>query len=151
MRRILFQIGAPGKILNASISSKYTSDDNVSYILGELFLEQWIVKINYEHYFTQCASNICTYSYKKRADFIYMIAFILGVYGGLQTALRMLIPSLIKFMMKKKRSNLMSDPSAVQTANLDRRGIVHLFLDFHFSSPICWQLSFECSREHLLS
>ena len=93
------------------------------------------MKINYEQYFTQCASNICTYSYSKHADLVYMITFILGAYGGLQTALRMLIPCVLRLIMKKKQRNIINDVPAIRAANLNWTGIAYLLLvPFHFGS-----------------
>jgi hypothetical protein len=77
---------------------------NISHLVDDLFLEQWNVSINYERYYNQCAPKICTYSYKKRANFIYMITLLISLCGGLQTILRFCIPPVVQYLIKK-RSN----------------------------------------------
>ncbi|CAF4795170.1 unnamed protein product [Rotaria sp. Silwood1] len=113
----LAQVISTIDILNASLPSKYALNTSVSDLLEQVFLEEWKTTVEYDQYFAQCAPKTCSYSYRKRADLIYMITVLLGLYGGLQTSLRFIIPVVVKHFMKRKRRN----PS-VTTPNLTLRG-----------------------------
>ncbi|CAF0911325.1 unnamed protein product [Rotaria sp. Silwood1] len=90
------------KLLNASIKSKYLRNITVSQLIQELFLEQWNISIDYNHYYTACAPKMCTYSYRKQANFAYTITMFISVYSGLQTILRFIIPLIVKYILKKR-------------------------------------------------
>lgn len=113
---------AASQILDTSLTTRYAIDDNVSYLLEELFLEKWIVRTDYERYFEQCASHVCTYSYAKRADAVHMVTVLLGLYGGLQTALRTFIPLVVKMVLKRRRGASLTNTLTIQTVNISTPG-----------------------------
>jgi hypothetical protein len=92
-------------VLNVSASSKYPLDVNVSYLVKELFLEQMNISINYDRYYTECAPKICTYSYTKQATFVYVITFLISLYGGLRIILPFFILLIVKFFIRKQSDN----------------------------------------------
>jgi len=91
--------------LNSSISSRYSSKDNVSTLVDEHFIEQWNISINYSEYFHQCSAKICTYTFTKRADFLYIITLLISLCGGLQTILRFCVPILVDHFLKRPSIN----------------------------------------------
>lgn len=114
--------------MNTSISSKYPLDVNVSHLVDDLFLEQWNISINYERYFTQCAPKICTYSYTKRADFVYMITLLISLCGGLQIILRVVIPSIVKYFMEKRSNTIMTNQISIRGRLTNFVGMIKNFL-----------------------
>ncbi|CAF1333734.1 unnamed protein product [Adineta ricciae] len=90
-------------VLNKSWLTRYSLNTNINSLLEEFFIEEFSFEIDYNQYFQRCSPNSCTYSYTKRADFIYMITILLGFYGSLQTVLRKIIPFLIKWVLKRKQ------------------------------------------------
>ncbi|CAF2956088.1 unnamed protein product [Rotaria sp. Silwood2] len=83
------------KVLNASIASKYSRNVSVSQLVEELFLEQRRISIDYNHYYAACAPKMCTYSYRKQANFAYTITMFISVYSGLRTILRFIVPLIV--------------------------------------------------------
>ena len=75
--------------------------------------------VEYDQYFTYCAPKICQYSYSERADLLYMITILLALYGGLQTALRFIVPRLVLFFMRQKYVN--ATVSATDPVNNQQR------------------------------
>ncbi len=56
----------------------------------------------YERYYNQCQPAQCTYIYDTRNDVIYIVTTLFGIAGGLTTVLKLILPRLIRLIMKKK-------------------------------------------------
>jgi hypothetical protein len=69
----------------------------VQSLMNELMIVRWERSITYEHYYATCAPTLCTYVPTERANPIYIITTIIGFYGGLTVALKMIVPVLVKF------------------------------------------------------
>ena len=78
------------------LHSQYKINTTVGEIVAKLFMEEWSTKIYYDRYFTQCAPNICSYSYVDNANPLYVITTLLGLYGGLTVVLSWWSPQLVK-------------------------------------------------------
>jgi hypothetical protein len=70
-------------------------------IVKRSFIEKWIQQINYSLYFNYCAPKLCSYTINKPFNIYYIISVIIGVYGGLSIALRVLIPIIIKSIIRQ--------------------------------------------------
>jgi len=80
--------------LDATLSSPNVT---VQSLMNELMVDRWERNITYEHYYATCAPTFCTYVPTERANPIYLITTIIGFYGGLTVALKMIVPVLVKF------------------------------------------------------
>ena len=70
--------------------------------LSNLFIEQWITKLNYSNYFNNCNPSICTYTTTDIIDYSYAVGLFISLYGGLIITLRLISPVLIKLVFKIK-------------------------------------------------
>ena len=79
--------------LNATISSPNVT---VQSLVNDLLIDQWKTDVSYENYYSHCAPLSCSYSLNQRASLLYIITAIIGFYGGLSTALKIIAPALTK-------------------------------------------------------
>ncbi|UJR19439.1 hypothetical protein I4U23_022569 [Adineta vaga] len=80
--------------------TKYPIDTRVSTLVENLFLEKWITNSSFTNYYNICAPLLCTYSYVRYGNILYIITQILGFYGGLVIVLRLCIPRLVIWFYK---------------------------------------------------
>ena len=80
--------------LNQSLS---TSNATVNSLLDKLFVQSWNSRVSYDHYFQECASASCFYSFNAKPNIIYSISTVVGLFGGLNVFLKMLVPSMVRF------------------------------------------------------
>ncbi len=89
--------------LNANQSiTLHSSDTTLKTIIEAIFIEKWIDNITYPSYFNICAPKSCSYKINKRFDILYIINILLGLYGGLSIALRIVVPMKIKLVIRYK-------------------------------------------------
>lgn len=87
--------------------------DEINKSVNQLFIQSWKNQSSYELYFNQCHPLTCQYSYQSKFDVIYVITTIIAFVGGLNTALKLLVPLIIKYVPKiwkktihRKRNNV---------------------------------------------
>jgi hypothetical protein len=81
------------RALDPALSS---SNVTVHSLVEALLIDEWRVKIDYDHYYAACAPLYCTYSLSRRFDSVYVITTIVGLTGGLTVALKLFLPSVVK-------------------------------------------------------
>ncbi|CAF1039070.1 unnamed protein product [Adineta ricciae] len=71
-----------------------TSSNNVSIesLTNDLFVQSWTNESSYQLYFNQCQPWICEYLIESHLEMVYIITTILGLIGGLNTILHLLLP-----------------------------------------------------------
>ena len=80
-------------------SLDYSSQNKtIQTLLDELFVENWLIKMSYANYYSECAPNTCSYSFNQRNDFFITFTTIVAVIGGLNTVLRLLAPLIIRMI-----------------------------------------------------
>jgi hypothetical protein len=91
-------------ILNQSIPSRFNSTTKLESLINELFIEEIFNKTSYTEYYSQCLPNSCQYTYSTRFNWIYVLATLFGLFGGITTILRIITPFIIQlFFFLKKR------------------------------------------------
>jgi beta-lactamase regulating signal transducer with metallopeptidase domain len=65
-------------------------------------VEEWNSSIMYENYFNECEPTECTYTHQTKNNILYIITTIIGLIGGLTTALKLIVPRLVMLARKKK-------------------------------------------------
>ena len=106
--------------LNSSLPSQYYPNTTIENLLDNLTIEQWNSIQFYEQYYKECQPLQCSYTIERNKGFIYIITTMFGVFGGLITILRYIIPRFVKFV-RKKRQRLSLSFSMIYTC------ISHLF------------------------
>jgi hypothetical protein len=104
--------------LNSSSPSNYSINSTIKDLVGNLMIEQWNVSTMYERYYNECQPTQCTYTTEMRNDVIYIFTTLFGIVGGLTTALKLVVPRLVKFIMyciRKLRTRVVPEMSSAQT------------------------------------
>ncbi|CAF1545728.1 unnamed protein product, partial [Adineta ricciae] len=106
--------------LNASLDSQYLPYTTLEIILNQLMIEKWNWSILYELYFIECQPNECRYTYETRNDAIYIITTVIGLLGGLVTALKFVISKFcIRLLISIQKRKVKVVPIVpLQTANI---------------------------------
>ncbi|CAF1438830.1 unnamed protein product [Adineta ricciae] len=90
-----------------SSSSSFLSN-NVEYqqvgsLANNLFIQSWKNDSSFQSYFNQCQPIECSYTYTSRPSLISIITTIVGLIGGFNTALRLLLPFLVQLLIKVRK------------------------------------------------
>ncbi len=94
--------------LDASAKTNYSVNSTIEKIINNLMIEEWSVSTIYETYYNECQPIQCTYQTQARHDIIYIVATLFGVASGLITALKLIVPRIVKFV-RKQREQQQSD------------------------------------------
>ena len=65
-------------------------------------VEQWNSTGFYDRYYNECQPIQCSYTIETRNSRIYIATSLFGIFGGLITVLRCVVPPVVKFVKKKK-------------------------------------------------
>jgi hypothetical protein len=87
-----------GPTLDDSIASRISTNSTVDEMVKKLMVEEWQWRSEYSEYFDECRPVECRYMVKTRNDAIFIATTVIGVIGGLITALRLIVPCLVEFM-----------------------------------------------------
>ncbi|CAF1500936.1 unnamed protein product [Adineta steineri] len=68
--------------------------------LSNLFVNEWLTKINYSTYFTKCAPSVCTYTKTDWTSFSYTIGLLISLYGSLIIVLRFISTTIVNIASK---------------------------------------------------
>ena len=106
--------------LNTNVSSSSSSsfsNETVQNLVDRLLIDEWKFNISYEHYYDSCSPRSCQYFIEERADILYIIITIIGFYGGLTVALKIIAPLLMNigqyfFRRFQNRIGLANRPSS---------------------------------------
>lgn len=96
-------------ILNPENNHQANMNSTVEGLLNRFFLDQLSVQLDFTRYYQQCQPIYCSYSYRRRFDFVYVVTTIIGIVGGLNVVLRFLCP-----LIAKKISSRRVGPTQVQ-------------------------------------
>ena len=88
--------------LNSSLLS--LNDDNNEYdkiesLANNLFLQSWMNGSSFESYFNHCKPLTCEHTYESRPDLIYIVTKTIGLIGGVNVFLSLLLPFVVKFVV----------------------------------------------------
>jgi hypothetical protein len=95
--------------LNSSVSNS-----TIGMLLSRMFVDHWLNATYYERYFNMCEPDLCQYTVIPHHDFLYIVTFMIGFYGGLSSVLSIVVPFIIMtawpiiykyFSRKRTRTN----------------------------------------------
>jgi len=84
--------------LNKTLLVKFLENSTSEELGDQLMVEQWNRSIMYASYYNDCQPNECTYTHQTKNSVIYIVTTLFGLTGGLTTALKFLVPRLVKFI-----------------------------------------------------
>ncbi len=93
--RDIFNISTSFSAIHDILPSHFYPNVTVYSLANELLVENWETAISYEQFFSTCAAPTCSYSYSQRANIVYVLTTLFGLYGGLSISLRLISPILI--------------------------------------------------------
>ncbi|CAF1361149.1 unnamed protein product [Adineta steineri] len=72
-------------------SSSSISNTTIEQLFSQLFVIDWIENKSFERYFDKCQPEICQYSDYIQYNFLYIITFLIALFGGLTNGMHFLI------------------------------------------------------------
>jgi hypothetical protein len=88
--------------MNVTLPSIFQPNTTINDIVNALFVEQWLINVSYPAFYNQCAPIYCSYTFKTRSSFLFIVSQILGLYGGLTVSLQIIIPYIVRLAFKIK-------------------------------------------------
>ena len=85
--------------LNSSLLNNFLLNSTMQLVTDQLMIEQWNSSISFDNYFVNCAPQQCRYMRTIRNSAIYIITTIIGLIGGLITALKLTVPRFVDFIL----------------------------------------------------
>lgn len=70
-------------------------NETVQNLVDRLLIDRWETNISYENYYHACSPRSCQYLIEERAGSLFIITTIIGFYGGLTVALKIVAPLLV--------------------------------------------------------
>jgi hypothetical protein len=95
-----------GTTLDGTLKSHFSTNSTVGDMVKRLMVEEWVWRSEYSEYFDGCRPLECRYTVKTRNDGIFIATTVIGVIGGLVTALRLAVPRVVWLIRWKKRQQL---------------------------------------------
>ena len=85
-------------MLNANIASRFNQTSTIEGLLSDLFIEQWNAQYSYSAFFNGCNVSYCSYAISERDSLLMIITTLIGMFGGLDVGLRLLLPFVINLL-----------------------------------------------------
>ena len=85
--------------LNTDIPSRFAREATMKMMMDELLIENWTIHTSYDQFYNICAPASCMYTIQQRFDWFFVIVTILGVYGGLNKTLRLIVPVIVPLIL----------------------------------------------------
>jgi len=89
-----------------SILSSNNQNVSVNDHLQDLFIDEWLLQMNYSKYFDQCAPSFCIYTTTDEHKLSYAITLFISLYGGLIIILRLITSFLVDISLKCHLKNI---------------------------------------------
>ncbi|CAF1691029.1 unnamed protein product, partial [Adineta ricciae] len=65
----------------------FSKNTTIEELLNELMVEKWNLSSSYKNYYNECHPSECSYSQTVQNSGIYIVTTVIGLIGGLITAL----------------------------------------------------------------
>lgn len=90
----------------ADVPSRFSRNATLEMIMSKMLIENWTTTVSHEQFYGRCAPLSCIYTIDRRFDWFYVVITIIGLFSGLNTGLRFVLPSIVRialFCMKRLR------------------------------------------------
>lgn len=99
-------------VLDSNISTRFDHQAIFKTIVSKLFIEDWQMTQSYSSFYNQSMPSYCSYSTSSKNSLLFMITSLIAVYGGLNEALKLVLPHLVNliawFISKLKRRQMIN-------------------------------------------
>ncbi len=104
--------------------SRFSINTTIAELINNLFVEQWLTKVNYLSYFEQCSPLLCSYNYIENFNLLYTITTLLSLQGGLTIVLKWICPLIVRIIAKvhqyrKRRMNIVQPTCSLEITATD--------------------------------
>ena len=82
--------------LNGSAMNNFLPKTPFKTVLAMAMIDHWKSATNYSGYYHACEPVHCTFTIVRKNSFMYLIVLLLGLYGGLTVALRIMAPWVVR-------------------------------------------------------
>ncbi|CAF3450141.1 unnamed protein product, partial [Rotaria socialis] len=89
-------------ILDDKLPSRFRSNTTIKLLLDQMMIEEWAATINYTAFYHNCYPTYCTYAYYAKQNALYLIATMMGIFGGLDVILRIVCLIVVRFLFRCK-------------------------------------------------
>ena len=86
--------------LDTALDRSYTINSTIGEMFDHLMVDTWSETISVRAHFEACQPLTCTYSFVTRHDLIYILTALLGIIGGLNRVLRLIVPFIVRMAYK---------------------------------------------------
>jgi hypothetical protein len=80
--------------------TRFSPNDTIDSIVQQMFIETCSPNVSYQEFFNECRPLSCSITLTERNSFIVIFTILLGLYGGLITFLRFMVPTLLTWNYK---------------------------------------------------
>ncbi|CAF1026860.1 unnamed protein product [Adineta steineri] len=84
--------------LDKSLLDRFSENSTIEELINQLMVAEWNSSIIYENYYNECQPSQCTYTHQTKNSVIYIVTALVGLIGGLTTALELIVPRMVKFI-----------------------------------------------------
>jgi hypothetical protein len=89
--------------------TKFSPNTPVEEIVNKMMIETWDEKVQYSQYYEECAPKICSYFVTSRNNALYVFTTMIGLFGGLSVALRIIVPLIVGGIRNRMCSRIEPD------------------------------------------
>ncbi|CAF3913855.1 unnamed protein product [Adineta steineri] len=97
--------------LNSSLDINFPPNTVVQTIIENVMADRWQSSASYTNFYQKCRPALCSYTYEERSSAIFIITTIIGLFGGLSIALRLISQFVTKIFFKFIYKNTTQEPS----------------------------------------
>ncbi|CAF1191479.1 unnamed protein product [Adineta steineri] len=96
--------------LNSSLDINFPPNTVVQTIIENIMVDKWQSSASYTNFYEKCRPALCSYTYEERNSAIFIITTIIGLFGGLNIALRLISQFVAKIFFKFIYKNTTQEP-----------------------------------------
>lgn len=89
------QINGTFTALNETTLQRFTIKSSVNDIVTRWMVDAWTNSTSFDKYFSQCQPAQCDYSFTGKNGFVVIATTIIGLIGGLNSILQLLVPAIV--------------------------------------------------------
>ena len=89
------------RALDASSMKQFEMDTQIGTIVDALMVDEWKANVSHAKYYGMCHPSECTYTITTRNSWLGIVTTMVGLIGGLVTALRIAIPRIVHLIRSR--------------------------------------------------
>src|SRR4051812_19453011 len=105
--------------LDPNVKSRFNQTSTVKETVSKIFVEEWNAQYSYSAFFNYCNARYCSYSINQRDNFLIIVTKVIGLFDGLDVALRLILPCIIS-LLAYCRKKLLFHNCGQQIQNIER-------------------------------